>query len=194
LSSYDSDSTAAIFVYGAKDAGRLPYTKVDGSPGYFQKYEENEDNLKGFEQHGYVYVAPHVSMGIPGFDEMSGTTIRAALSTGNPEYFKNIMGWYDEDIFNMLKNKLRGLSESKDFDLLSFILDTVEENLDEITVAGNVAGAAGGFTDTVAVRKFNKRQEKDAKLKKKKKKRKKNIDEEMVDTIMDYLVNKGMAQ
>tara|TARA_R110002020_G_scaffold37239_1_gene112431 strand:+ start:25345 stop:27669 length:2325 start_codon:yes stop_codon:yes gene_type:complete len=194
LSSFDSDSTAAIFVYGAKDAGRLPYTKVDGSPGYFQKYEENEDSLKGFEQHGYVYVAPHVSMGVPGFDEMSGTTIRAALSTGNPEYFKNIMGWYDEDIFNMLKNKLRGLSESKDFDLLSFILDTVEENLDEITVAGNVAGAAGGFTDTVAVRKFNKRQEKDAKLKKKKKKKKKNIDEEMVDTIMDYLVNKGMAQ
>lgn len=194
LSSFDSDSTAAIFVYGAKDAGRLPYTKVDGSPGYFQKYEENEDSLKGFEQHGYVYVAPHVSMGVPGFDEMSGTTIRAALSTGNPEYFKNIMGWYDEDIFNMLKNKLRGLSESKDFDLLSFILDTVEENLDEITVAGNVAGAAGGFTDTVAVRRFNKRQEKDAKLKKKKKKKKKNIDEEMVDTIMDYLVNKGMAQ
>ena len=193
LRNYDPDTTAAIFVYGAKDAGRLPYTKVDGSPGYFQKYDQNEENLKGFEQHGYVYVAPHVSIGIPGFDEMSGTTIRAVLGTGNKEHFENIMGWYDEDIFNMLVTKLRALSESKQVDLVDFIVKTVEDNLDEISLSSNVAGHAGGFTDTKAVRRFNKKQQKDSRLKKKKKTKKK-IDEEIIDSIMDYLVNKGMAQ
>jgi hypothetical protein len=193
LSNYDPDTTAAIFVYGAKDAGRLPYTKADGTPGYFQKYDENEENLKGFEQHGYVYVAPHVSIGIPGFDEMSGTTIRAVLGTGNREHFENIMGWYDEDIFNMLVAKLRSLSESKDNELVDFILKTVEDNLDEITSAGNVAGYSGGLGNSKTVKRFNKSQEKDSRLKKKKKTKKK-VDEEIVDSIMDYLVNKGMAQ
>ena len=193
LRNFDPDTTAAIFVYGAKDAGRLPYTKADGSPGYFQKYEENEENLIGFESHGYVYVAPHLSIGIPGFDEMSGTTIRAVLGTGNREHFENIMGWYDEDIFNMLVGKLRGLSESKDNELLDFILKTVEKNLEEISLSGNAAGHAGAFGNAKTVRRFNKSQSKDARLKNKKK-RKKKVDEEMVDSIVDYLVNKGMAQ
>ena len=197
LRNFDPDTTAAIFVYGSKDAGRLPYTKADGSPAYFQKYRENESDLKGFEQHGYVYVAPHVSIGIPGFDEMSGTTIRAVLGTGNKEHFENIMGWYDEDIFNMLIGKLRNLSESKTFsvdsDLVKFILDTVEENLDEISLSSNVAGAPGGMGSAGTIRRFNKSQERDSRLKKKKK-RKKKVDEEIVDSIMDYLVNKGMVQ
>ena len=124
---------------------------------------------------------------------MSGTTIRAVLGTGNREHFENIMGWYDEDIFNMLVAKLRSLSESKDNELVDFILKTVEDNLDEITVAGNVAGYGGGFGDSKTVRRFNKKQEKDSRLKKKKKTKKK-VNEEIVDSIMDYLVNKGMAQ
>ena len=103
------------------------------------------------------------------------------------------MGWYDEDIFNMLVAKLRSLSESKDNELVDFILKTVEDNLDEITSAGNVAGYSGGLGNSKTVKRFNKSQEKDSRLKKKKKTKKK-VDEEIVDSIMDYLVNKGMAQ
>ena len=37
---------AAVFVYGAKDAGRLQYTKKDGSQGYYKPYDEGETNLE----------------------------------------------------------------------------------------------------------------------------------------------------
>ena len=40
LKKYNPETTAVVFVYGKKDAGRLRYTKKDGSPGYFQDYEK----------------------------------------------------------------------------------------------------------------------------------------------------------
>ncbi len=36
LKKYNPETTAVVFVYGKKDAGRLRYTKADGSPGFFK--------------------------------------------------------------------------------------------------------------------------------------------------------------
>ena len=105
LKKYNPETTAVVFVYGKKDAGRLRYTKKDGTPGYFQDYEKSKGNLKGYETHGYVVIAPHIELKIPGFGEMSGTTLRAALATADMKTFKDIMGWYDPKLYELLRKK-----------------------------------------------------------------------------------------
>ena len=112
LKKYNPETTAVVFVYGKKDAGRLRYTKKDGTPGYFQEYEKSKGNLKGYETHGYVVIAPHIELKVPGFGEMSGTTLRAALATADQNTFKNIMGWYDPKIHQLLRKKISQVIES----------------------------------------------------------------------------------
>ncbi len=53
LKKYDPKTTAVIYIFGEKDAGRLSGgKKKDGSPSYFQDYNKNKRNLKGYEEHG----------------------------------------------------------------------------------------------------------------------------------------------
>ena len=40
LKKYKSKTTAVVFIFGEKDAGRLKTTKADGSPAYYQPYEK----------------------------------------------------------------------------------------------------------------------------------------------------------
>ena len=112
LKKYNPETTAVVFVYGKKDAGRLNYTKKDGTPGYFQDFEKSKANLKGYETHGYVVIAPHIELKIPGFGEMSGTTLRAALATADQKTFKDIMGWYDPKLHMLLRKKFSQVIES----------------------------------------------------------------------------------
>ena len=56
--------------------------KKDGSPSYFQNFKKNKNNIKGFEEHGYYLVAPHVSVKVGG-KEVSGTVMRDLL--GSPK-------------------------------------------------------------------------------------------------------------
>jgi hypothetical protein len=117
LNKYDPKTTAVVFVYGAKEGERLKTTKADGSPAYYQYYEENKKNLKGYEEHGYVIVAPHISIKVLG-GEVDGTRIRKLL--GSPEYdkmtkiqaFEDLFGWYDEKIFKYLTKKFGTLFEN----------------------------------------------------------------------------------
>jgi len=108
---YDEETTVFVYVFGAKDAGRL-----GGSGKYFQDYKKNKKNLKGHKHHGYYLVAPHVSMNVGG-KEVSGTSMRELL--GSPKLddkervklFKKMFGYYNKGIFNMLVNKFKKLFE-----------------------------------------------------------------------------------
>jgi hypothetical protein len=42
---------------------------------------------------------------------MSGTTLRRALANASKEDFQNIMGFFDPDIYEMLKEKFGNLQE-----------------------------------------------------------------------------------
>ena len=116
---YNKDTTAVVYVFGAKDAGRL-----GGSGKYFQDYKKNQNNLKGYEEHGYYLVAPHVSISVGG-KEVSGTTMRELL--GSDKYddkqraklFKKMFGYFDKGVFQMMTNKFKKLFES-DIEIISW--------------------------------------------------------------------------
>ena len=110
LKKYPEETTAVVFAVGKKDMEENPRFRVgqkkDGSPSYFQSYDDNKNNLQPYKKHGYLYVAPHVKLTVPGQGQMSGTSIRKALAAGNPNLFKQIMGWFDPKIYNLIKKKL----------------------------------------------------------------------------------------
>ena len=112
LKKYDKDTTAVIYIFGAKDAGRLSGGK------YFQDYKKNKNNMNGYEDNGYVLTAPHVSVSVGG-KEVSGTVMRQLL--GSPDYEKNreklfrkAFGYFNKGIYNMMTNKFKKLFESID--------------------------------------------------------------------------------
>ncbi len=119
LKKYDPNKTAVVYIFGAKDAGRLKTKKVDGTPGYYQSYAKNKNNLEPYAKHGYFIVAPHVSIKVLG-KEVNGTYIRELL--GSPKYtdaqrveaFEQLFGWYDEKIYVYLKKKFSTLFENEE--------------------------------------------------------------------------------
>ena len=124
LSKLNPADTAVVFMVGAKDMKEDPRFKIGktkaGSDSYFQDYKKNKTNLQGFDKHGYLIVAPHVNINIPGYGEMSGTTLRKVLGAKIPrsqkiQQFKNIFGWYDKKTADMIFDKLENMNESKIF-------------------------------------------------------------------------------
>ena len=119
LKKYDKDTTAVIYIFGAKDAGRLKGgTKKSGGKTYYQDYKKNKNNMNGYEEHGYVLTAPHISVSVGG-KEVSGTVMRQLL--GSPDYeknreklFKKAFGYFDKGIYSMMTNKFKKLFESID--------------------------------------------------------------------------------
>ena len=88
--------TTAVYAVGKKDGSRLAAGK------YFDKYKP-VDNPASYEEHGYIYIIPHVALKVNG-QEMSGTSIRQALgdrSIKAPEkrkLFKGVFGHSKKDI------------------------------------------------------------------------------------------------
>jgi len=120
LKKYDSKTTAVIYIFGEKDAGRLSGgKKKDGTASYFQDYKKNKRNLKGYEEHGYFMTAPHVSVKVGG-KEVSGTVMRDLLGSPKiedkerPKLFKQAFGYFDKGVYSMMTNKFKKLYETYD--------------------------------------------------------------------------------
>jgi len=119
LKKYDPATTAVVYIFGEKDAGRLAGgRKKSGGLSYFQDYKKNKKNLKGYEEHGYFMTAPHQSVRVGG-KEVSGTVMRQLL--GSPDYekdreklFKKAFGYFDKGVFQMMNNKFKKLFETFD--------------------------------------------------------------------------------
>ena len=125
LKKYDPKTTAAVFVFGKKDAGRLSNGK------FFQEWKGKAEI--GYRDGAYVLVAPHISMNVPGHGEMSGTAIRKALGDTNVDpkekkkVFKGIFGHTKN--YDMIVKKLESLNEVmeefvQEFDVSKFITES----------------------------------------------------------------------
>jgi hypothetical protein len=105
---FDKDTTAIVFGFGAKDASRLASGK------YFLPYEENKDKLNPYTENGYFVVIPHIPLKVPGYGEMSGTTLRKAFgskkmgSDKKKKIFKAVFGHMKMPIYNLIVGKLGG--------------------------------------------------------------------------------------
>jgi len=112
---FDPDTTAVVFAVGGKDMRDSPrFANLDGmtkkgTPAYYKTYRPGEE-LVGLDKHGYIAVAPHVEIDVPGFGEMSGTTLRKALKGASQEDFETIMGFYNQEIYDILQGKLEEMS------------------------------------------------------------------------------------
>jgi len=105
LKKFDPETTAVVYVVGGKDAGRL-------GGKYFKPYTKD---MKGFEEHGYYLVAPHMSVSAGGL-EVSGTAMRELLGSekykeNREKLFKKMFGYYDKGVFNMMTNKFSKIFE-----------------------------------------------------------------------------------
>ena len=106
-----SKDTPAIFAVGEKDGNRLTAGK------YFDKYKADAP-MEGYEEHGYIYILPHVSLKVKG-KEMSGTSIRATLGSKGikapqkHKLFQGIFGHNKKDIYKLVVSKLTRLSEER---------------------------------------------------------------------------------
>lgn len=84
LSHYNSEADHVIFALSEKDAGRIGFTKKDGSPAYMQPYNSGAA-LAPLKQHGYVYIAPKVNFKVLGQAVDSASTIRAMYAEADDQ-------------------------------------------------------------------------------------------------------------
>ena len=125
---FNPKTTAFVYIFGKKDTGRLAGGK------YFKDYKKNHKNLKGYKEHGYYLVAPHMSVSAGGL-EVSGTAMRELL--GSEKYkddreklFKKMFGYFNKGVYQMMTNKF-----SKLFEEFKLSNDLVKEFLIESTTA-----------------------------------------------------------
>ena len=111
LKKFNKDTTAVVYAFGTKDAGRLKSgTKKSGGKTYYQDYKKSKGDIKGYEEHGYFITAPQ-------FGNISGTKTRDML--GNPKiddkekvkFFKKTFGYFDKGLYIMMTNKFKKLFE-----------------------------------------------------------------------------------
>lgn len=109
-----------VVIVGEKDMAENPrfsnlgMTKITKRnpvprPTYFQAL--NESSVKTADVHGYIDVAPHMSIKLPNGKESSGTNLREFLKESSYNDFVKALGFYDKSIDNSLKKKSYTLTE-----------------------------------------------------------------------------------
>ena len=111
IGKFNKDTTAFITVVGEKDRYRLKGK-------YFEPYHPDRLTV-GYDEKGYVYVAPAQSGGI------SGTEVRASLSSGDVElrkkgFKKAYDGKFDPKIFKFITGKLGKIESTMESFLSTF--------------------------------------------------------------------------
>lgn len=113
---FDPKKTAAVFFLSQKDAERIPFTRKDGQPAYFQPYKGNENNLQPIELHSYIAITPTFKVN---GKIISGTVAReylgdATKSTAEKKTaFQWIFGWFDLALFELLTKKFTEAERAK---------------------------------------------------------------------------------
>lgn len=103
----NADVDSIVYAIGEKDKTRLDTNK----PGaYFKAYVNGK--LDPISKNGYVYIVPTVRKTIPGYGAMSGTTLRKFLVNCTAQQFKSVFGWFDQNVFSILKKRVGRISES----------------------------------------------------------------------------------
>lgn len=129
---FDEDNTVIIFAVGEKDLDRFPFNNVDTKTGldmtvrgepkpkYYQKINTYRTDPKPMAERGYITLAPTVKTG----DEVaSASAFRQAFkdapdSASAKEIFLKQFGEYNQKVFDLLYNKIKGTEMSEQLNIL----------------------------------------------------------------------------
>ena len=135
----EQDSTVAIFAVGDKDKERFPMTNVDPETGFDMKVKPNketgkleakyyqmintydEDNPVPMKDRGYLYYVPNIQNAKQEVESASAfrsALINAPDQDAAKEVFKRQFKEYNEDIFNLVYNKIVGVKMSEELNIL----------------------------------------------------------------------------
>lgn len=117
LKDYDPKTTVLIFAVSQKDMEedpRFTFLTKKGKPGYLQRYDEHENNLKPFgdvqKMKGYVIVTPTFTFNVLGKPATSASELRKQFvlldSKKQKEFITDLFGKYDADIHKLMKTKI----------------------------------------------------------------------------------------
>jgi hypothetical protein len=178
LKRYDPETTAAVFVVGSKDAQRLRGK-------FFRPWKGKAE--VGYKDGAYTYIAPHVSMNVPGHGEMSGTTLRAVLGDKNLEdskkrkIYSSIIGKSNLRNNDWIIKKLEKFNESI---FEQFIVENdFEKMISEVSTTGSSKaeevddGPSHGFGSLKSYKKVQRK-----------------IAERMGWLVLNYVLDKGTGQ
>jgi len=113
---YDPETHRVVYLVGAKDMAENPrFAKTEGI------------TKEGFDWS--IEVAPHVSIEIPEYGEMCGTTCRLALKDATEEEFETIMGFKNPEVYEMIKNRLNGIVQENTQHFLGIFRGLADEVL-----------------------------------------------------------------
>lgn len=129
---FDEQNTVIIFAVGEKDTDRFPMNNVDSATGldmtvrgeprpkYYQMINTISDNPMPMSDRGYIYIAPSIER-----DEevASASAFRKAIQDAPDvesakQIFNNEFLNYDESVFDMVYNKIKGSKMNEDLNIL----------------------------------------------------------------------------
>ena len=135
----EQDSTVAIFAVGDKDKERFPMSNVDPETGFDMKVKPNkesgkleakyyqmintydEDNPVPMKDRGYLYYVPNIlgdKQEVESASAFRSALINAPDQDAAKEVFKRQFKEYNEDIFNLVYNKIVGVKMSEELNIL----------------------------------------------------------------------------
>ncbi|MBC8554741.1 MAG: adenylyltransferase/cytidyltransferase family protein, partial [Candidatus Brocadiales bacterium] len=112
LEHYDPASTVVIFAVSDKDMAEDPRfsfkPKKNGEPSYFQPL--NQQNLDGYENHGYIITVPTLDFTVLDEPMRSATEFRSNFAKADHEtqaaMIKDMYGTYNKEIHNIMAEKI----------------------------------------------------------------------------------------
>ena len=131
LKKFNKDNTAFVTVVGKKDSNRL-------GGKFFTPYKDGID-FEGYEDRGYVYIAPSQS------NPISGTDVRNNLGSGSDEdkkkfFTKRAYPKFNQKIYDLIVGKLSEMNEGRIFISKEQIEEWLIQNVDLIKEATSTMG------------------------------------------------------
>ena len=138
---FDLENTMVIFAVGEKDTERFPMKNVDEKTGLDMtvrgeprpKYYQMINTLKQhpalpMSERGYIYVAPNIDTD---GEVASASAFRKAFTSvedeqGQKAVFEKYFGEFNNNIFNLFKNKILGDKMKEDLDILKKLAGLTE--------------------------------------------------------------------
>lgn len=134
----DINRDSIIFAVSQKDMTEDPrfssFVKKDGSPAYLQQLPKNIDKLQPAIKHGYIATVPTTQFSVLNMPANSASELRTRYANLTPDqrknFVKDLYGKYDDDIYNIMNNKLNNISEKQKKSLKNLIVGILKEDDD----------------------------------------------------------------